>query len=226
MTTEVEVVHVFTDDQGRHGNPLAIVDSAAVPAPDRQEVAARWGFSATVFVDLPAEGADSARAAIFTPQVELPFAGHPTVGLAWWLAEHGRPVRTRHVSAGPVEIRRSGHSTWAKALVDWAPRFALVPLETPADVDRARPDDYPAGPHYLWAWIDEFDARVRARMFAPELGIREDEATGAAAVRLTAHLRHALLVEQGRGSILRTTFGSQGWIEVGGLVRAGRSRML
>ena len=47
----------------------------------------------------------------------------------------------------------------------------------------APPDDYSDdAAHYVWAWIDKESGRVRTRMFAPELGVPEDEATGAAAL--------------------------------------------
>ena len=53
-----------------------------------RRVAAELGFSETVFV----EDRESGRIRIFTPGLELPFAGHPTVGTAWLLAETGTPV--------------------------------------------------------------------------------------------------------------------------------------
>ncbi|MFZ2178514.1 MAG: PhzF family phenazine biosynthesis protein, partial [Rhodococcus sp. (in: high G+C Gram-positive bacteria)] len=43
MPIHVDVVRVFTDDKGRHGNPLGIVDAAAVPEQDRQKIAAKLG---------------------------------------------------------------------------------------------------------------------------------------------------------------------------------------
>ncbi len=111
MPIHVDVVRVFTDDKGRHGNPLGIVDSSAVPSEDRQSVAAALGYSETIFVDMPEPGDEHARAQIFTPVTELPFAGHPTVGLSWWLHERGAAVTTLDVPAGPVATRRSGAIT-------------------------------------------------------------------------------------------------------------------
>lgn len=78
MSVDVAVVRVFTDETGNFGNPLGIVNGADVPASARQEVATRLGFSETVFVDLPAEGSNTAHLRIFTPAAELPFAGHPS----------------------------------------------------------------------------------------------------------------------------------------------------
>mgnify|MGYP000034005373 CR=1 FL=1 len=59
------------------------------------------------------------------------------------------------------------------------------------DVIDADPSDYEADHSYLWAWQDKLEAAIRARMFAPFLGVREDPATGSAAAALagvlTAH---------------------------------------
>ena len=83
----------------------------------------------------------------------------------------------------------------------------------------ADPDDYADGDEvYLWAWIDESAGAIRSRSFAPHLGIREDEATGAAAVRMTEYLSRDLIITQGRGSQLETKWNPDGWVRVAGRV--------
>ena len=73
-----------------HGNPLGVfLDGAEVPAERRQAVAHELGFSETVFVD---DAARRRRMRIFTPGLELPFAGHPSVGTAWLLGREGEAV--------------------------------------------------------------------------------------------------------------------------------------
>lgn len=63
--------------------------------------------------------------------------------------------------------------------------------------------------------------RVRARGFPrrPDGVIAEDEATGSAAILLTAQLDRALNITQGAGSQILTAPGADGTIEVGGRVR-------
>ncbi|MGC0363705.1 putative PhzF superfamily epimerase YddE/YHI9 [Rhodococcus sp. 27YEA15] len=224
MGIEVNVVRVFTDENGKHGNPLGIVDASLVPESERQALAAELDYSETIFVDLPAVGDARARVRIFTPTRELPFAGHPTVGVGWWLNRQGVPVTSLDAPAGVVAVRRSGELTWVRAQADWAPEFAIYPLDSTEDVLAAHSSDYPDGGNYLWAWQDELESSIRTRMFGPGLGITEDEATGAAAIRITDHLRQSLLITQGRGSVLRTTYSTDGWLEVGGLVEFDRSR--
>ena len=79
---------------GKHGNPLGIVDASTVAESDRQAVAKELDYSETIFIDVPDDGASRARVQIFTPAAELPFAGHPTVG-ATWLAGRTGPSRER-----------------------------------------------------------------------------------------------------------------------------------
>ncbi|HEU4944039.1 MAG TPA: PhzF family phenazine biosynthesis protein, partial [Solirubrobacterales bacterium] len=86
---ELHVLRVFVNEDREWGNALGVfVDGSAVAADERQPIAAELGFSETVFV----EGRSEGRMRIYTPRVELPFAGHPTVGTAWLLAREGRPV--------------------------------------------------------------------------------------------------------------------------------------
>ena len=82
------MLRVFVDEAGEFGNLLGIVDGEAVSSDQRQRVAAAIGYSETVFVEDP----DIGRVQIFTPAIELPFAGHPTVGTAWWLRQQGYPA--------------------------------------------------------------------------------------------------------------------------------------
>lgn len=225
MTVDVAVLRVFTDARGEFGNPLGVIDAATVDPADRQRVATELGYSETVFVDLPEPGAASAHMRIFTPVAELPFAGHPTVGTAWWLKQRGTPVRTLHVPAGLVQVEYlpedDGEWTVISARSDWAPDMAIYHLESAEQVLAADTADYTDDvEHYLWAWTDEGRGALRSRMFAPHLGIAEDEATGAAAVRMTDHLSRDLLITQGRGSEIRTWWDPAGWVKIAGRVVA------
>jgi trans-2,3-dihydro-3-hydroxyanthranilate isomerase len=103
---------VFTDRRFA-GNPLAIVtDAVGLPAERMQTIAREFGFSETVFLLPPDDTAHVARLRIFTPALEVPFAGHPTIGTALHLAREGRVVpgadgKARLVleeNAGPVPV--------------------------------------------------------------------------------------------------------------------------
>ena len=219
MSTDVTVLRVFTDPDGNFGNPLAVIDAGTVHPGDRQRIAAQLGYSETIFIDLPDEGAATARARIFTPATELPFAGHPTVGAAWWLRENGMPVHTLRVPAGIVQVSYDGDLTAISARSEWAPEFAIYDLDSLDDLAAADPADFGDDiQHYLWAWIDRSSGSLRSRMFAAGLGVPEDEATGAAAVRITDYLSRDLTINQGKGSVIETKWSPEGWVRVAGRV--------
>lgn len=88
-TLGYDVVDVFTD-RAYAGNPLAVVHGAdALDTDEMQEIAAEFHLSETVFPLPPTRAGADYRLRIFTPAVELPFAGHPSVGAAWVLARDG-----------------------------------------------------------------------------------------------------------------------------------------
>ncbi len=227
MAIDVTVLRVFTDSDGKHGNPLGVVDNSTVAPGDRQRIASELGYSETIFVDLPQPGVNSAHAHIFTPVAEMPFAGHPTVGASWWLRELGRPVNTLQVPAGIVQVGYDGDLAAVSARSEWAPEFAIHELPTTDELFAAEPDDYSDGvENYLWTWLHRDRGVLRSRMFAPHLGIPEDEATGSAAVRMTDHLSRDLTIIQGKGSVIETRWNPEGWVRVAGrVVNDGTTRL-
>jgi predicted PhzF superfamily epimerase YddE/YHI9 len=209
---DLHVLRVFVGSDGRGGNPLGVfLDGAEVPEGERQRIAGDLGFSETVFVD----DAERGEIRIFTPAVELPFAGHPTVGTAWLLAREGSAPQTLRPPAGDVGVRRDGELTLISGRADWAPDVDYLELEAAAEVDAL--DAAPGGRDtYVWAWLERDLGTVRARGFFPGAGIAEDEATGSAALELCAALGRAIEVHQGAGSVIHARPLSEGWAEVGG----------
>ncbi len=91
------------------GNQLAVVEShGAVSDEQMQAFAAEIGFSETTFVE---SREPPYRVRIFTPEAEIPFAGHPTLGTAHVVREHvadghpGEVVLDLNVGEVPVEVR-------------------------------------------------------------------------------------------------------------------------
>jgi predicted PhzF superfamily epimerase YddE/YHI9 len=212
----LHVLRVFCDERGEWGNPLGVfLDGAEVPADERQRVAHELGFSETVFVDDRARGGIR----IFTPGLELPFAGHPTVGTAWLLASEGDPVAALRPPAGEVAVREQGELTYVVARAEWSPPWELIELGSPGEVEAL--DGPPGGREdeiYLWAWADEEAGAVRSRCFSLADGVGEDEATGSAAIMLAAELGRELTIRQGGGSLLYARPLGAGRAEVGGRV--------
>jgi predicted PhzF superfamily epimerase YddE/YHI9 len=205
--TGVQTLRVFVGPGGEGGNPLGVVaDGTAVPPGRRQSLAAELGYSETVFVD-----GDSLQ--IFTPAVELPFAGHPVVGAAW-LLRHPAVLRP---PAGEVQTWSEGGLSWIRARAEWAQLYELRRYGSAAEVDALA---VPGGDAMLaaWAWEDEAAGRVRARVFPNGIGIEEDEATGAAAIQLAAHVGRDLVIRQGEGSELHARAEGE-TVALGGRVR-------
>jgi len=211
--TRLHLLRVFCGDNDSAGNPLAVfLDGGEVPAAARQGVAADLGLSETVFVDDARSGA----VRIFSPTVEMPFVGHPTVGTAWLLAAERDPVASLRLTAGEVPVRYDGGDAFVSARPEWAAHFEWEQLGSPAEVEALTAP--PRGHDHIgaWAWIDEAGGAVRARVFPVRYGIAEDEATGAAAVLLCARLDRPIEIHQGRGSRIRARPLEDGYVEIGG----------
>jgi predicted PhzF superfamily epimerase YddE/YHI9 len=219
--TTLHVLRVFTGPDGEHGNPLGVfLDGEAVAPEDRQAVAAELGFSETVFVD----DLDAGRLQIFTPLTEFPFAGHPLVGTAWLMAEQGRPPAVLRPPAGEVPVSFEEEMVRIEAEAAWAPVSEEVQLDSPGEVDALEGAPDGTGDYYCWAWIDEPAGLIRARCFAPAVGIAEDEATGSAVLALASRLHRPIRVFQGRGSELIAAPAGEGRAEVGGRVSLDERR--
>jgi len=120
------------------GNPLAVVlDADGLNAVQMQQLAREFNLSETVFVQEPLQGGD-VKLRIFTPTVELPFAGHPTVGTAALLARLdllGGKSEVRleeNVGLVPVRLRREGDDHWFAELSS-----AIAPELREPDYDTA-----------------------------------------------------------------------------------------
>ena len=155
-------VDVFTDTP-LQGNPLAVfTDAQGLREEEMQALAREMNLSETAFVLPPSDegrrqGADY-RMRIFTPGMELPFAGHPSIGTAWVLANDGRfelrspRVEVRQeISIGvlPIslavapdgDVQRVGEITMTQGAVELIHRVGADELEELAESLEVRPQD-------------------------------------------------------------------------------------
>lgn len=257
------VLRVFTrGDEG--GNHLGVVtDVTGLDDASMQSIAADLGFSETIYIDWRDGPVPSTR--IFTPAAELPFAGHPLVGAAWTLSRLGPGTVDRvSCGVGEIPFRVDGDTAWIDApLVSdveatdaseiasagglaapvrswWANMpvpYLVIDLGDAAAVASAAPDvssllDGGAGMTCLMARSGN---RVKARFFAPQVGVAEDPATGSAAAALAAVLFHegetsgTLSIEQGdemgNPSTIDLEWGPER-VSLGGSVRKDETRTL
>lgn len=176
---------VFTD-RPFGGNPLAVFPDARGLSPQRmQQVARELNLSETVFVLPPEEPGHTRRLRIFTPGVELPFAGHPTVGTALILAwlgevplagEETRIVFEEGVGPVPVTIRAAeGKAVFAQLsaaqLPESGPAPAVADLAEMLGLDShdiltgdEAPQAVSCGVPFLYIPLRDRDALRRARL--------------------------------------------------------------
>jgi predicted PhzF superfamily epimerase YddE/YHI9 len=218
---QLHVLRVFCAEDMSGGNPLGVfLDGGEVPKERRQAIAHDLGFSETVFVDDRERG----ELRIHTPTLELPLAGHPLVGTAWLLREVESEVATLRPPAGEVPVKFERELCFCAARPEWAPEFDFVEVDSPGEVEALSgpPEGY--GNVGVWAWLNRDEGWIRERVFAPEEGVPEDEATGAAALRLGAQLGHPIEIRQGKGSLIYARPVGDGMVEIGGRVALDEER--
>jgi len=177
---------VFTD-QVFGGNPLAVFPQAeGLNGAQMQQIARELNLPETAFV-LPPEAAEAThKVRIFTPQVEMPFAGHPTVGTAFVLAATGTVSLTgdettvtfeEGVGLVPVTIRaRDGQPVFTQLAAAKMPERGhnpppLADLATMLSLDETDlvgadmpPQAWSAGVPFLFVPLRSRDALARARV--------------------------------------------------------------
>lgn len=160
------IVDVFTDVP-LEGNPVAVfTDASGLSAETMQAAARELNLSETVFLLAGDEDAD-ATARIFTPRMELPFAGHPVLGTAFLLGERSEAeiVRLR-TGSGVIRIaleRRGGQVVYGEMQ---QPVPSWEPFDRPDDLLAALRvtasgglpiEVYDNGPRHVFVQLDGDD---------------------------------------------------------------------
>jgi len=158
------LLDIFTDTP-LEGNQLAVfTDAGALGAAEMRAIAVELKLSETVFLLAPEQGGD-ARARIFTPAAEMPFAGHPVLGCAAVLAEAlGRERVVVETGAGPIEVSfgppsgRARSGEMSQPIPTWGPFAAEAQTLAALGVGRSELPvvEYRNGPrHVMVALADE-----------------------------------------------------------------------
>jgi trans-2,3-dihydro-3-hydroxyanthranilate isomerase len=135
---EYVTVNVFTGTRFA-GNPLAVFpDARGLSDTQMQALAREFNLSETTFVLPPDNPQHHARVRIFTPMVELPFAGHPNVGTGFVLASRMETVPEHLVFeelAGlvRVHIQRGPDNAITGARIA-APRALSIDIAIPTEL--------------------------------------------------------------------------------------------
>src|SRR5262245_43943059 len=100
---------VFTDEPLTRNQLAVFTDAADLSTDDMARMTREMNFSESTFVLLAEQAGTDVRLRIFSPDVELPFAGHPVIGSTFALAHEGflKPPRARLVlglGIGPTPV--------------------------------------------------------------------------------------------------------------------------
>jgi PhzF family phenazine biosynthesis protein len=118
------------------GNPVAVVLEAEGLTPEQMQRIARWtNLSETTFVLPPTQGGADYRLRIYTPNAELPFAGHPTIGSAHALLEAGVVAAhdgrlVQQCGAGLVNLAVEAYRHGERWISFELPQPTITPLST------------------------------------------------------------------------------------------------
>src|SRR5690242_4247469 len=105
------LVNVFTLHSRRFsGNPLCVFEKGEhFSDAQMQGIARQFNLSETTFLVPAAAGKATVGVRIFTPQMELPFAGHPTLGTAHVVRQlYGGDRVVLAMKSGEVEVAAQG----------------------------------------------------------------------------------------------------------------------
>ncbi|PLK43423.1 PhzF family phenazine biosynthesis protein [Emticicia sp. TH156] len=112
MELEFSIVDVFAE-QKYQGNQLAVFRNAGELTDEQMlKIAREINFQETTFIlsDEPSDGGYNVR--IFTPEYEVPFAGHPTLGTAFVLMGDTESAITLHLKIGKVPVKPADGILW------------------------------------------------------------------------------------------------------------------
>jgi len=167
------------------GNPAAVVDGEGLAGDVMQRIALNQRLSETVFLLPPEDAANHARLRIFTPAVELPFAGHPVVAASHVLISegtvtlgpqpgaavlHGEALRLE-TGVGVIPVEVSGGEPPLYTMTQAAPKFrpsehapdAIAPWVGLSAGDIVRAEWVSTGIYWLIAQVASLDAMLRVR---------------------------------------------------------------
>lgn len=172
------LLDVFTD-VALEGNQLAVfIDARSIPEALMQPLARELKLSETVFV-LPPRGGGDVAIRIFTPEVELPFAGHPVLGTAIVLGGAlGRESVTLETQSGAVSVRvRSEQGVAVSGWMDqpvpsWRAHADAQALLDALGVEASSlpVEVYDNGPHHVYVALDSEEAVAALRPDLQALG--------------------------------------------------------
>lgn len=198
----INTIRVFVDEKKQFGSPLGIVvdEKSALSATTRQDIATKLNYSETVFINSVTEGNIS----VYSPIRECPFSMYAALGVAWYIFTQLNNIVNQLVSRNQtIKVYKEAELVWVESPVAILPNWNFEQYQTPKEVEDFTVEQCTNKEHvFMWAWIDELKGTIRARTFASDWGIPEDEANGSGSMRLTLLLGLPITVVHGKGSVI------------------------
>lgn len=212
--SEIKVLNVFTNEKGEFGNPVGIIVDTENKIDDkkRQQMAIDSEFSEIVFIN----NLETKDVSIFSPTRQIPFAGHALVGTSYFFNTVLNLPTTEIISMDKIiKSWQKNNLTFVEADLSILPNWNFKEYKTPEEIEQITIQESSDLKHTLvWSWIDKEKGIIRARTFASDWDITEDEANGSGAMKLASILNRNLIIHHGKGSVIHSTPNS-----VGGLVK-------
>lgn len=210
------IVKVFVNEKGKYGNPHSIIfdESKNFDNKTRQTIAKKIGLSETVFINDKVSG----NVSIFNPLEECPFAGSALLATAWLLNKVNKiPLNSLVSKSEKIMTWQENETAYIRIKKFVLPPWNLIQLENPIAVEKIKIADTTKLNHTMfWSWLNKGKGIVRARTFAPDWGIFEDEANGSGSMKLVIKLGQKLEVHHGKGSVIFANLAVNDCVDAGG----------
>ncbi len=244
---------VFTDQPFSGNPLAVVLEADGLADSDMHRLAAEFGYPETAFLSTPTQEGHDARVRVFTPAEELPFAGHPNIGAALALGEGDRTIRFEEaLGTVSVEVRDGSAEVAAPQkfsilglanpesvaavsgltpsvilgqplVASCGTAWVIAEVASQRALDDARPVAQYTARGAIGVMLYTGRRPINARVFSPATGVREDPASGSAALALAGILsqregsgtwRISQGVKMGRPSVLQARADSSGntWV--------------
>lgn len=166
MSTQLSyrILNVFTvGDDPFSGNPLCVFEDArGLTDAQMQGLARQLNLSETTFV-APGDGDATATVRIFTPTFEMPFAGHPTLGIAHVVRDlfGAGDALVLRMPAGEIAVRAVGN-TWTLQANQPVTREVAISLENLARMVGLSPSSLAAQPLWVNTGVEQLVVPLRS----------------------------------------------------------------
>lgn len=212
----MDIIKVFVNEKGEFGNPVGIIvdEGKKFTQQERQEKATKSGLSEIVFIN----NIKNNNISIFSPTREIPFAGHAVIGSAFYLEKLKDSQINNIFSLGiNIIVNHEKNKIWVRAELLKMPKWNFKQYKTFSEVENLTLENTKEFKHCVaWSWVDKTKGLIRARTFAPDWLIPEDEANGSGALLLSTKLNREIKINHGKGSVIYARPVDSIYGEVGG----------